>query len=216
MLLAPPRSNVICSRDSKKLIVNGFSKQSKREVAIKIISKLGMRTAEVERNRDIISMYHIAEHHNVVRLEDYFEDRERFYLCLELHSKQTLHGYINATDRKLEESQARELCLKIARALEYLHENGIILKNLEAKGILMTEAAISSHLDTSVPRISNLDRAHVMGYENHTRGNYGDQRFRAPEVLRNKPYNFKADSWSFGIIIFFLLAGRLPFDNDTY
>ena len=111
---------------------------------------------------------------------------------------------------------ARDMSLKIAQALEYLHDTGICLKNLDAKGILMTEAATSMPVEKSVPRIARLTNAIIMGYEEVTREIYGDIRYRAPEVLRNKPYDFKADSWSFGIILFYLLTSHLPFDEETY
>ena len=99
--------------------------------------------------------------------------------------------------------------------MEHLHSNGIILRSIDPQGILMTE---SMNPETSVPRIARLDKAHVMGLsedEHHTRGCFGDIRFRAPEVLANKPYNFKADAWSFGVILFLLLTGKLPFDSGN-
>jgi serine/threonine protein kinase len=46
----------------------------------------------------------------------------------------------------LEEYRARELILKIGQALEYLHDNGVILKNLNASGILMTEVTKNMEL----------------------------------------------------------------------
>jgi len=41
-------------------------------------------------------MLKAAQHHNVVRLEDYFENQDNIYMCLELHSNQTLFDYIHA------------------------------------------------------------------------------------------------------------------------
>jgi serine/threonine protein kinase len=76
----------------------------------------------------------------------------------------------------------------------------------------MTDVGKELMLEKSVPRISRLDKSEIMGYEGHCHSMFGDIRFRAPEVLKGKSYDFKADSWSFGIIIFQILAGRLPFD----
>ena len=104
------------------------------------------------------------------------------------------------------ELRIKDLALKIGMALEHLHDNGIILKNLESTGILMS--------DNDIPRISRLNRAEIMGYEAHCHGLFGDPRYRAPEVLRGSHYDFKADSWSFGVILFELLTGRLPFDDS--
>ena len=56
---------------------------------------------------------------------------------MELVSSNTLFQFVKA--KKLDECKAMGFALKIGSALEYLHENGIILRNLEAKGILMTD-----------------------------------------------------------------------------
>ena len=51
-----------------------------------------------------------------------------------------------------------------------------------------------------------------MGYDDYTNGIYGDTRYRAPEILKGKAYDFRADSWSYGVILFFMLTGEHPFD----
>ena len=63
-----------------------------------------------------------------------------------------------------------------------------------------------------LPRISKLDTAYIMGYEEDTQDMYGDIRYRPPEVIRGKAYSFKADSWSFGVILYLLITGEHPFD----
>ena len=47
----------------------------------------------------------------------------------------------------------------------------------------------------------------------YTTGAHGDIRFRAPEIIDGKQYSFKADVWAFGILLFFLLTGKFPFDE---
>jgi carbon catabolite-derepressing protein kinase len=44
-------------------------------------------------------------------------------------------------------------------------------------------------------------------------GQKGDIRFCAPEVIKSKRYNFKADAWSFGVILYYMLTGQLPFND---
>ena len=97
--------------------------------------------------------------------------------------------------------------------MEYLHDNGVILKNLESSGILMTEH--DDMREKSIPRISRLDKAEITGYESYVHEIEGDVRFRAPEVMLGKSYDVKADSWSFGVIIFHVLTGSLPFGNSS-
>mmetsp|Transcript_35124 Transcript_35124/g.53863 ORF Transcript_35124/g.53863 Transcript_35124/m.53863 type:complete len:98 (+) Transcript_35124:1049-1342(+) len=96
--------------------------------------------------------------------------------------------------------------MKIGQAIDHLHSNGIVLKNLDSAGILMTDVTRDMAVESAVPRICHLEEAEVMGFDEYTRGVLGDVRFRAPEVLMNKPYGFKADAWSFGVILFFLVT----------
>lgn len=55
-----------------------------------------------------------------------------------------------------------------------------------------------------------------MGYDEYTTGNFGDLRFKAPEIVNSESYTFKADVWSLGIIMFQILTGCLPFDSETF
>eukprot|EP00356_Strombidium_inclinatum_P011103 CAMPEP_0170497968 /NCGR_PEP_ID=MMETSP0208-20121228/26374_1 /TAXON_ID=197538 /ORGANISM="Strombidium inclinatum, Strain S3" /LENGTH=252 /DNA_ID=CAMNT_0010774969 /DNA_START=3160 /DNA_END=3914 /DNA_ORIENTATION=+ len=132
-------------------------------------------------------------------------------MCMELLSVKNLHDYIIESGPLIDEQKSREFGLKIGQALEYLHENGVILRNLEASSILMTDESSSDIYESQYPKICRMDKAHVMGVTEVTRGIFGDIRFRAPEVILGKAYNFKADCWSFGVILFHMLTGKLPF-----
>lgn len=61
----------------------------------------------------MLRLYHIAQHPYIVRLEDFYESRNNFYLCLELHSEMTLRKYISSVQEELEEQFARDIALKI-------------------------------------------------------------------------------------------------------
>ena len=60
----------------------------------------------------------------------------------------------------MSEVKIREIALKIGKTLEYLHDNGIILRNLESSSILMSYAGLVGDEDnTHTPRIAKLDKA---------------------------------------------------------
>jgi len=76
-----------------------------------------------------------------------------------------------------EESFLRDLALKLGQALEYLHDTGIIIRNLDFNGILMTETTIEAEVEGAVPRITRLDNARVMGLNEYQVEMVGDIRF---------------------------------------
>ena len=74
------------------------------------------------------------------------------------------------------------------------------------------EKNIDSINSMPFPRISKLNKAQVIGTYKFAHGVVGDLRYRAPEVIQGKAYSFKADCWSFGVILYFLLTKKHPFD----
>ena len=71
---------------------------------------------------------------------------------------------------------------------------------------------------TAVPRISRLKESTVIGESEGEMlsGLKGDFRSSAPEVIQGLPYGKDADCWSFGVIMFYILAGALPFNATNY
>ena len=90
-MLSPSNfGSVLGKGKSGSIVVKGQNKLSMKEVAVKVIPKLNLSQVQIDQKRGIIEIYKLAQHHNLVRLEDYFENRDNIYLCLELHSTDTL------------------------------------------------------------------------------------------------------------------------------
>ena len=159
-------------------------------------------------------MYQISRHFNVAKLEDFFENKEYFFFCLELHSATTLFQYIDE-HRELDERKIRDFALKIGQGLQNLHGLGIVLRNLSANGILMSDITKDSY-STLKPLICNLKKAHILAPGRKTGGVFGDVRYRAPETVKGQPYNQAADAWSYGVILYYMLTGVLPFMDERF
>ena len=72
-----------------------------------------MTLQQIDDVRDNIKMYEFCRHHNVIRLEDHFENKDNFYIVLELCSEMTLYKYISTVSDQLEESFVRDMGQKI-------------------------------------------------------------------------------------------------------
>mmetsp|Transcript_38053 Transcript_38053/g.58087 ORF Transcript_38053/g.58087 Transcript_38053/m.58087 type:complete len:92 (-) Transcript_38053:14-289(-) len=82
-------------------------------------------------------------HPNVVRMIDYFENRDFIYICMEYHRGQDLREFTahvrQVQGTNFDEFSIRDIMYKIGEAVEYVHDLGIIIRNLSLKSILMTE-----------------------------------------------------------------------------
>ncbi|XP_055329039.1 ribosomal protein S6 kinase-related protein-like [Paramacrobiotus metropolitanus] len=91
---------------------------------------------------------------------------------------------------------------EIALALDFLHTNGIIYRDLKLGNILVD---INGHL-----KISDFGLARYTTEEPRAMTICGTLNYMAPEVLLGEPYSFAADWWSFGIVLYTLLTGGYP------
>lgn len=148
-------------------------------------------------------------HTNIERLLDYFESVDSIYMCLEYHNGGKLKPYLITIDPEHKESTIRDIILKIAQGLQYLHEHGVILRNLEIDSIQMTNLT-----SDAVPRITRLEKTMILASEDKkSYKELGNQDFMAPEVVNGHKYDMKADVWSFGIIVYQMLTGCVPFSG---
>lgn len=89
-------------------------------------------------------------------------------------------------------------------ALKYLHERGILVRNLSLKS-LRFEA-----LKPELLRLLDLTQAVAMGPDDMVKGIPNDSPFTPPEALRGKPIGFEADIFSLGVILLSLIAAKVP------
>ncbi|PWA60471.1 serine-threonine/tyrosine-protein kinase catalytic domain-containing protein [Artemisia annua] len=97
--------------------------------------------------------------------------------------------------------------IHVSKGMNYLHENNIIHRDLKSANLLMDENGIVKVSDFGVARVQN--KSGVMTAET------GTYRWMAPEVIEHRPYNHKADVFSFGIVLWELLTWKLPYANLT-
>ncbi len=97
----------------------------------------------------------------------------------------------------------------IATAIYYLHSFGIAHRDLKPENILMTTTE-----DDAQPKLVDFGLSKIIGPGETCNDPFGTLSYVAPEVLLQKPYNKMVDLWSLGVIVYLLLSGTLPFDDD--
>jgi len=97
------------------------------------------------------------------------------------------------------------IAVDIAEAMCFLHERGIIHRDLKSGNILVKFTnPISS-------KLSDFGLSRIIDHQAKMTGNIGTVAWMAPEVLQNKKYTERADCYSFGIILWELVTSALPF-----
>jgi serine/threonine protein kinase len=107
------------------------------------------------------------------------------------------------------EKRAAELIYEIALGVKYLHKYGIIHRDLKPDNIMLTEANDKGHI-----KIMDFGLSKILGKKEKASDGFGTLTFVSPEVLVRKPYNKEIDIWSIGVILYFMLSGELPFDDE--
>ena len=192
------------------LVRLGIHKENKRKVAIKIINKKLVSSFDLEQVKTEIEILKIAQHPNIIRLYEIFENEKYIYIIMEYCGGGDLFSYIEKRGFQLKESRAAEIIHKLSTAIYYLHQYGIIHRDLKPENILMT-----NENDDSDIRLLDFGLGKIIGPNEYCNEPFGTFSYAAPEVILEKPYNFKADLWTIGVITYLLLAGFLPFDDEN-
>ncbi|KAK2933080.1 Protein kinase domain [Fusarium oxysporum f. sp. vasinfectum] len=109
---------------------------------------------------------------------------------------------------KLKEKQARKFSRQIASALDYLHRNSIVHRDLKIENILISK--------TGDIKIIDFGLSNLFAPRGHLKTFCGSLYFAAPELLQARAYTGpEVDVWSFGIVLYVLVCGKVPFDDQS-
>ena len=109
---------------------------------------------------------------------------------------------------RLKEKQARKFARQIASALDYCHRNSIVHRDLKIENILISKTGDIKIIDFG---LSNLFSPRFL-----LKTFCGSLYFAAPELLQARQYTGpEVDVWSFGIVLYVLVCGKVPFDDQS-
>uniref|UniRef100_A0A453AML2 non-specific serine/threonine protein kinase n=1 Tax=Aegilops tauschii subsp. strangulata TaxID=200361 RepID=A0A453AML2_AEGTS len=180
-------------------------------VAIKILDKAKVhKHGLVEQIRREICTMKLIQHPNVVRLHEVMGSKARIFIVLEYVTGGELHDIIAARG-SLKEDEARRYFQQLINAVDYCHSRGVYHRDLKLENLLLDTAGNLKVSDFGLSAISEQAKADGLL---HT--TCGTPNYVAPEVIQDKGYNGAlADLWSCGVILFVMLAGYLPFEDDN-
>uniref|UniRef100_A0AC35U3Y1 Protein kinase domain-containing protein n=1 Tax=Rhabditophanes sp. KR3021 TaxID=114890 RepID=A0AC35U3Y1_9BILA len=178
-----------------------------RKVAVKIVNKERLSESVLQKVEREIAIMKLIEHPHVLHLYDVYENKKYLYLLLEHVSGGELFDYLVKKGR-LMAKEARKFFRQIISALDFCHAYNICHRDLKPENLLIDER--------NNIKIADFGMASLQVEGSMLETSCGSPHYACPEVIRGEKYDGKkADVWSCGVILFALLVGALPFDDDN-
>ncbi|XP_069385062.1 serine/threonine-protein kinase BRSK2 isoform X11 [Paralichthys olivaceus] len=200
------------NNDSNLLVHTGLVKLgihcvTCQKVAIKIVNREKLSESVLMKVEREIAILKLIEHPHVLKLHDVYENKKYLYLVLEHVSGGELFDYLVKKGR-LTPKEARKFFRQIMSALDFCHSHSICHRDLKPENLLLDEK--------NNIRIADFGMASLQVGDSLLETSCGSPHYACPEVIRGEKYDGrKADVWSCGVILFALLVGALPFDDDN-
>ena len=189
----------------------GTHKKTKEKVAIKIMSKNQIKE-ESDKIRIIkeINIHKRCHHINIIQQYNIIEKKNLIYIITEYASNGELFDYI-VQKKKLYEIEACRLYNQLISGLEYLHKQRICHRDLKPENLLLDSNKILKIADFGLSTFYNKTNKNFQ-----LKTPCGSPCYAAPEMVSGKKYNAsQVDIWSSGIVLFTMVCGFLPFEDDN-
>ncbi|KAK8360428.1 hypothetical protein V6Z12_A04G163600 [Gossypium hirsutum] len=171
-----------------------------QEVAIKVLKPERINTDLQKEFAQEVFIMRKVRHKNVVQFIGACTKPPNLYIVTEFMSGGSVYDYLHKQKGVFKLPSLLKVAIDISKGMNYLHQNNIIHRDLKAPNLLMDENEVVKVADFGVARVKA--QSGVMTAET------GTYRWMAPEVIEHKPYDHKADVFSFGIVLWELLTGK--------
>ncbi|OIW23779.1 CAMK/CAMK1 protein kinase [Coniochaeta ligniaria NRRL 30616] len=179
------------------------------------------------------------DHPNIIKLVDFSESRQYYYIILELaQGGELFHQIVRLT--YFSEDLSRHVITQVAEALEYLHEEkGVVHRDIKPENILFNpipfmpartpkpkQAGDEDKVDEGefvkglgaggigVIKIADFGLSKVV-WDNQTMTPCGTVGYTAPEIVKDERYSKSVDMWALGCVLYTLLCGFPPFYDES-
>jgi serine/threonine-protein kinase len=176
-----------------------------RWVAIKVLSAVGSRGNTVERFRNEARIHRSLYHPGIATLYDYLEVGGVPYLVMEWVDGPPLLEWTSGRSWR-----DRLWCFgEIACALAYLHARHVVHRDIKPANIRIGQDGRPRLLDFGIAHDSRTPHLTTIGLVP------GTLNYMAPELLRGEPASPQSDVWAWGVSLYEVLTGQVPFDGAT-
>jgi eukaryotic-like serine/threonine-protein kinase len=179
-----------------------------RQVALKVLHRRFAQDQEfVERFRREAKSAAGLNHPNVVGVFDRGEHEGTYYIAMEFLEGRTLKDII-AEDAPLPQERVIDLGLQILQAAGFAHSHGVIHRDFKPHNVIVDSAGHAKVTDFGIARAGASEMT-------ETGSIMGTAQYLSPEQAQGHAVTATSDIYSIGVMLYEMLAGRLPFEGDS-
>lgn len=176
----------------KKIWLKSINEQEKKEA---------LREAEILK---------ILEHPNIIKFRDFFIENDTLCIAMDYADGGDLWQKIYSSETYISENQILDWFAQICLALKHIHDRKIIHRDIKSSNIFLTSM--------NIVKLGDFGISSFLGHTNDFLKSFaGTYIYLSPEIIHQRPYNYKTDIWSLGVVLYELCALKPPFmvgNND--
>ncbi|KAL7155562.1 hypothetical protein ABFS83_03G083400 [Erythranthe nasuta] len=174
-----------------------------QDVAVKVFKTEGLNGEMQQEFTQEVYILRKVRHKNVIQFIGACTRPPLLCIVTEFMSGGSVYDFLHKKKGIFKLPAILKVAVDVSKGMSYLHENNIIHRDLKAANLLMDENEVVKIADFGIARVQL--QSGIMTAET------GTYRWMAPEVIEHKPYNHKADVFSFGVVLWELLTGKIPY-----
>lgn len=180
-----------------------------RDVAIKILKDEFTNDENVvEKFKGEAAAAASLSGNNIVNIYDVGSENRTNYIVMELVEGNTLKEFIKK-NADIEESKAVEIAIQIAKALQSAHNKKIIHRDIKPQNIIINNNGGVKVADFGIAKAMNQSTI------THTTQVMGTAHYLSPEQAKGGFVDYRSDIYSFGVVLYELVTGKVPHDSDS-
>ena len=204
---------------NKSKIFLGKNLNNNKNVIIKIIEQNQIINNLTYENIlwefNIMNFLSTISHPNIIKVYDCYRDSNGFYYVMEYIKNGNLNNHLKEYQKKndLNLKIKKKIMSQISHGILFLHNRGIILRNLDLDNILIQK----DNKNRINVKIIDYGFSRILGKLDclsESLNSLYSVKYSSPQITNKLPYNFKADIWSIGILFYYILYNKYPFENN--
>ena len=203
-----------------------------KKLAVKLVQKGTQSLEEYKVNRweiDIFKLLQNLQHPNIVQCVDLYEYESQIFFVYEYISGGDLRKIckeLKLFPQYYTINTILKFSMQMIEGVKILHKFGVIHRDIKTTNMVVDITSGGkennsgwevdySNIDNAVVKTIDFGLSRILGKFEKSNDPYGSLCFKAPELIKHEPYDFKVDVWAIGITIYYLVYKELPFEKGT-